>query len=577
MVDGISENRQTSHPVGGVSEGGPIGRVGLEEGRPEMRRILVPLALMVSFASTVLAEETPAQSRIVSIGLFKNGLAVVKRSVIIPDAGVYRVSDVPEPVHGTFWIESDAVVETRVTTQEVEVPLRPPVGKHLQEHLAGREVLIHFRDSEIRPVSGKVVEVEPARGEEAWGRTYEPRSYYGSPSRRPSESGFLILATEKGLTYVDPSMIAYAEVEGATGTVKHRMPVLLLAVKEVKQDPSTIVLTYLAKGMAWAPSYRVDISDPETLAIMQKAVIKNELADVEDAEMYLISGFPSVQFVNVTSPLSLRTNWANFFQQLRQRPQRSADVLSNVATQQVMAYTSPGGVSGLDISAVPTGEGPDLHYQSIGRRTLAEGDSLALQVASGTAPYERIVEWLVPDTRRADGRFVTESDRRQDPQRYEDAAWDAVCFNNPLAFPMTTGPAIVVAKGRFKGQRTIYWANAGEEVTLHITKALSIRTRSVEHEVAGEREIVGRGGRRFQKTTVKGELSVSNHRNESVKLVIRRRFSGDLLSADGEPTCVLREEGVYSVNKRNELVWTLSLEPGAGKTLTYRYSVLVYY
>lgn len=46
-------------------------------------------------------------------------------------------------------------------------------------------------------------------------------------------------------------------------------------------------------------------------------------------------------------------------------------------------------------------------------------------------------------------------------------------------------------------------------------------------------------------------------------------------SLDGEPECVLREEGVYSVNERSELVWTLSLEPGEEMGLTHQYAVLV--
>ena len=57
--------------------------------------------------------------------------------------------------------------------------------------------------------------------------------------------------------------------------------------------------------------------------------------------------------------------------------------------------------------------------------------------------------------------------------------------------------------------------------------------------------------------------------------MIRRRFSGDLLEADRSPECSLMEEGVYSVNKRNELTWSLKLEPGEELQLTYSYTVLV--
>jgi hypothetical protein len=244
-------------------------------------------------------------------------------------------------------------------------------------------------------------------------------------------------------------------------------------------------------------------------------------------------------------------------------------------TQQAVSYNIRMPDSGLDLSAIPMGEGPDIHYQPIGKRSLEEGDSLAIDVASGKADYERIVEWIVPDTRRADGRHISRHERREDPDKYQDAAWDAVRFKNPLPFPMTTGAAVIVGNGRFHGQRTSFWVNKGEQTTLHITKAMSIRTRSVEHEQPGKREIVYIGGDDFRKTTVKGELSVGNHRAETVKLIVRRRFSGNLLSADGDPTCVLREEGVWSVNKRNELTWVLTLKPGAEKTLAYAYSVLV--
>jgi len=59
-------------------------------------------------------QEATAKSRIVSVMLFKNGLAVVKREVTVPAAGAYRLETAAEPVHGTFWIESDTKVEAAV-------------------------------------------------------------------------------------------------------------------------------------------------------------------------------------------------------------------------------------------------------------------------------------------------------------------------------------------------------------------------------------------------------------------------------------------------------------------------------
>ena len=103
---------------------------------------------------------------------------------------------------------------------------------------------------------------------------------------------------------------------------------------------------------------------------------------------------------------------------------------------------------------------------------------------------------------------------------------------------MTTGPAMIVAGDKFNGQRTSYYVNAGEETMLRITKALSVRTRHTEQEVQGkdgERDFIYVGGHRYRKSFVDGELMVSNHRKEDIKVVIRRRFSGDLINADGKP------------------------------------------
>jgi hypothetical protein len=534
------------------------------------------MALLMT-ASVIRAEESQLSSRFVSIGLFKNGLAVVKKSVVMPGPGTYRVNDIPEPVHGTFWIESGAGIEARMTSQMVETPILGNIGNNIQEELVGYEVVIHFRDGAIPPATGKIVAIEPNQGENTWERTYQSPAYDSLrfASQPSSPRGFLVLDTPEGRTYVDSSMIAYLRAKGSASTVKKRKPVLLLIVPKTDKKPVEIFFSYLARGASWAPSYRVDISRPDTLALEQNAVIKNELGNIEDADLSLISGFPNIQFAHVTSPFSLRTTWAQFFQQLNQRFSSTNPIGLNIARQQAVTVNNIGTGSALDLSAMPAGEGIDLYYQSLGKRTLAEGDSMVVGTASGRAPYQRIVEWIVPDTRDANGRYIQEYQRQQEPDKYEDAVWDAVRFKNPFSFPMTTAPAMIVSNNQFSGQHLSYWVNPGEETTLHITKALSLRTYHAEHEEPGEREIVYVGGNNFRKIAVKGELKINNHRKENVTIVIRRRFSGDLTSADGSPKCDLREEGVYSVNKRNDLTWSIDLKSGEEKSLTYRYSVLV--
>lgn len=525
-------------------------------------RVLAVAFALIVFTSPVRAQETPATSKIVAVDLFKNGLAIVKREATLGKTGVYVLDDVPTPIHGTFWIEAAGPVETVVKLRDVEVPAAETAPGALQDDLAGKKVTIHFKGDKRAPIIGTVMKLKPARGEEGLA----------------VQSHFLMLQTAKGRTYVESSEVAAVEAEGAGDTVTRKQPRLLLTLGKTAKAETKVVIRYLTRGIAWAPSYKIDISDPKTLSLEQSAVVRNELTDLTNAEVRLISGYPSVQFAHVRSPLAPRTSWAAFNQELAGSGGRdNNDGLGNsIVSQNVRLNYNLAAPEFPGLGAIPTGEGVDLHYQPIGKRSLAEGETLALSVAKGKADYERIVEWLVPDNRNEFGQHNGRGDTG------DDTAWDALKFKNPLEFPMTTGPAMVTSGGEFNGQRTSYWVNAGEEMVLRVNKALSVRTRSIEHEAQGKeiavaRDVVWIGGRQFRKSTVEGELAVSNHRKEAISLVLRRRFSGELFAAEGTPKASLREEGVYSVNKRNELLWTLPLKAGEERKLKYSYTVLVPY
>ncbi len=529
--------------------------------------ILVIGLAALGVATPARADETPAKSKIVAVGLFKNGLAVVKREATLGKSGTYIFDDVPQAVHGTYWVESNGPIEAVVKTREVEIAADKAHPGNLQDDLAGKSVSVRLKGDKAATITGRMLKIKPDKGDES-GDVLAGR--YGA--MLAPQGRFLVLETENGRSYIDQAEIAAIDTVADNGKIKRTLPRLLLTLGDTDKAETKVTISYLTRGLGWAPSYRIDVSDPKTLTLEQQAIVKNELADLDGAEVKLISGFPSVQFANVPSPLSPRVSWAAFFEQLNQRGWRSANVMDNsvVAQQGFSRNETP---FNLGLGATPAGEGVDLHYQSIGKRTLADGDSLSLSVAKGKAAYERIVEWLVPDTRNEYGQHTG---RGEDD---DDVAWDALKFKNPLSFPMTTGPAMVVADGKFNGQRTSFWVNTGEETVLRVDKALSVRTRSTEHEevknVGDGRDFVLVGGRQYRKAMVEGELAVSNHRAETIQMVIRRRFSGELIEADGGPKSSLREEGVYSVNKRNELLWNLPLKAGEEKKLKYRYTVLV--
>ena len=131
------------------------------------------------------ADETPAKGKIVAVDLFKNGLAVVKCEVTLGKAGSYLLDDVPQPVHGTCYVERPSPVETSVKMRDVEVPVtedgrREPAGRS-----RGQEGDVHFKGGNRPPVVGTMMKMKPVKADEC-----------RSPGR------FLVLQTAKGRTYV---------------------------------------------------------------------------------------------------------------------------------------------------------------------------------------------------------------------------------------------------------------------------------------------------------------------------------------------------------------------------------------
>ncbi len=529
-----------------------------------MRTPLLAALAVALAAAPGRAADTPVTGKVVAADLFKNGLAVVRYEVTLGKPGVYTLDDVPAPVHGTYRVEADGPVETVTQMRAVDVPAAEAVPGDLQTDLAGKSVTLHFRDAKRPPLTATVLKLVPEKV-----AVPDEDNRYGGYRPAPEHSRFLALQVGKSRVYLDANEISSFEVADAADTVRRLRPRLRLTLGATDKPETKVTVRYLARGLAWAASYQIDTTDPKTLTLEQHAVVRNELADLAGAEVRLISGYPSVEFAHVRSPLSPRVSWAAFFQQLNAGPQRDADAMSQNVTYNRVAVAS------VQLGPVPAGEGVDLHYQPIGKRDLGVGDTLALTVAKGKANYERVVEWLIPDARDESGQYQARSGRPGD----EDDAWDALLFKNPLPFPMTTGPAAVTAGGKFNGQRTSHYVSAGEETCLRVGKALSVRTRAVETEARpkdqGDRELVWVLGRHYRRTTVAGEVSVNNHRAEPTRVVIRRRFSGELVRAEGDPKSALREEGVHSANRRNELTWSVPLKAGEERTLKYSYTVLV--
>ena len=414
------------------------------------------------------------------------------------------------------------------------------------------------------------------------------------------------------------------EIPPAYSTVREpaqqriRKPTMIFNAKPLSgKTAGKIRMIYLTQGATWAPSYRVKLLDNKTLTLEQSVVLLNEWMPIRDAEIALVSGFPQIETAGILSPLHPDQTLRQFLAQLVSPgsglAMDSKGMMSQMAgnarsrDENLLLRESP---SSFDIAATPV-EGPDIHYNSIGKRTLEVGDSLVLTTGRGQTTYERVqtcdlstsaLGQLLQLRTNASGSSI----RVDDPDVFE-----VIKFLNPLPFPMTTAPVAVTDSLRFLGQSKTNWVNPNQPASVNITKVMNVSvsyideldlSRKPEEMPATPNNIPPMAGpfgdsadtplwsvRRYpaynsnvyRLCPVHGTIEITNRRNEPIMLHLTSAMVGviDLdkkLIADCDvppkTQTLIPSNREYAPNNVARLYWEIPLQPGEKKTITIKSS-----
>jgi hypothetical protein len=557
-----------------------------------IKKSLILTLVINSVLSTHLARAMPeavaarADVELQQVALFKNGLGFFISEVTCPKKK-NTFSFIPSVAasHGTFWVvyppkvnfesltAKEVELEKSIEAISIEELLRANVGKEVQLSFDNKgETTIHgvlssFAENRSLP------QPDP----------YAPGSmdYSNVPRyiQPPVRASLIMVKTDEGDVAIDSQAVRRVRVIGGKveKTFTSKSKSMQLDVKlGAPAGGKKLTVSYLAKGITWAPSYIVDITEPNKARMSAKAAVINEACDLDDVTIQLVTGFPNLQFADVVSPLAKKENLAQFLQALMkgQSEQGRSAVMSNVMRQSVAEYSMP--MSEAMMPAYGAAEAgkvaEDLFLYPVKNVQLKKGQVGYLPLFTESVPYKHIYQWKIPDYVDEEGHYSYQRQGREEPV---EQVWHCLRMENTSKVPWTTAPAETVKEGLILGQDTLEYTPTKAETTLKITQAVSVKAEQVELETDRKRDAARFYGYHYDLVTVEGKLSVTNFQDKAITLEITKNLSGEVKSSQPQAMIETLARGLRRMNAVRKLTWTIELEPGQQTQVSYIYEVYV--
>lgn len=555
-----------------------------------MRRIGVFVLVVCALAAAVqgrskTAEPSPSAEPLdlTQVALFKNGFGFFVGQAALPageDGLRFLLPAVP--VQGTFWLSYPADVNvTAVVARKVQsrggqreaitIPeiLRANVGRRVritidEQQISGR--ITHFTQDRRFP---RILPYAPGAPEAGMER---PEIW------PPYELGLVLIQTSSGTLSLNPQSIEH--VTFLEGDVRRHFArtrdTVEVHVQAAPRQQQNITVSFLAKGITWTPSYLVEIGGQGKARLSAKALIVNEVHDLNDVAVQLATGFPQFPFADVRSPIGMKEPLAQFLASLAGGEQDTSAIRPRAFAMAESARMGYGG--GLDLAPTygAAQEGltaEDLFLYPAGRITLAEEQVAYIPLFTEAVPYADLYEWRIPNVAETSGRFPFQA---QPPEgEKEQEVWHSIRLENTTKAPWTPAPAEAVRDNMIVGQARMPYTPAGNDATLRISRAADITAEQREFEIERKRGAKQIGETYYDLVTVRGELTLTSYREQAVTVEVVTTLSGEVVSTDPQAEIEKLAAGIRQIDGQRKLTWTIEVGPGQTREMTYTYEVHV--
>jgi hypothetical protein len=515
--------------------------------------------LILSATLPAIAEQPSVTTRTRTVAVFKSGLGYFLQEGQAKLADGWAVSDsLPSAALGTYWVGSPkaGVSVERLVALQQDLTRSIPVGniQELLEANVGKRVRLTVGDKQVE---GKLT---------------------------AAPSSLALIETTTGTMAINKSSVSWVEIEGAAEanrSITEKVKRLRFKITGAK-DSAPVTIGYLQKGITWSPAYLVELLDDKKARITMQGLLANDVENLEGVDVYFVVGYPNFMYSDIISPLALTQSVTDFIQSLSNPSQTryagvAAQSTSNFYAGALMERGAAPGFgysSGMETPAAPE---EDLFLYQIKDVSLNIGERAYYTVFSAEVPYEHVYEWTIPDFSGVQWNGYLDSSRRPDQPAPEDQVWHKLRLTNTSKFPWTTAPGMATSKGQPLSQDTLNYTSKGAKGDLKVTVATDIRGKHSETERSRENDSLKTSWGTFAKVTSDGELVLKNFKSRAVTVTVKRRVTGEVITASDDGKTEKVSEGIKAVNPTSVITWEIPLKPGEEKAISYTYFTYVRY
>jgi hypothetical protein len=549
----------------------------------------ISAVLALFFVSSAGDQMKNAPIKVKKVSLFKNGLGFFNAEVAIPNgAETIRVGQIPVPVYGTFWVAYSDKVKVRSLVTGFERVDEEAGARTIAQLLAGnigRTVQIRTTAADKDPIEGMIVKMEGGNETNEQPNPYfmDRRTDHNSRGGYDysGQGGVVLVKTSRGLSAIATSNIIQANIVGNdvknTVTLNNKRPSIRVELERPVRG-ETMTVSFLAKGVTWSPSYCIDITDPQTARLSAKAVVINEVMNLENISCELVTGFPNIAFSDVVGPEAMSQNLAQFLQALdqgRSEPNRRSTITQQAVVNRRLYEDDAGNV--VPAYRAPSGgaASEDLFFYPVENFSLKKGETALLPLFTASMPCQHIYIWEIEDF-VDNGEQYRSSSGSDDAQKPAEEVWHSCRLKNSLGMPLTTAAAEFISGGAFAGQDICYYTAPGAQTTIRINRALNVMAEQAEIEVERKRGVTQFYGYSYDLVKVKGEMKVKNRLDKIILLEATKHLTGEILQKPQDAKDLQTAKGLKQVNPRHVLTLEMKLKPNEERTSTYVYQVYIH-